>query len=208
VSIRHRTLAVIALTLLIPLVPFLLVGELPGDRWLSAHDGSALTFGIAGSAALASDVFLPIPSSVIGSLLGARLGFTPGFAWAFLGLTMGSLLGYAAGRLLFMRFAADAPTAPTMVAVFLSRPVPVLAEALSVAAGGTRLPLPRFFLASAVGNAAYAAALSASAAALVPAGLVGPALVVPMLVPIAAWLGWKAVAARRPVAEPDGAARP
>ena len=80
-----RALYVLALAALVPLVPFAVVGELPGERWLVASSGDALRFGATGALLLAADVLLPIPSSVIGALLGGRLGFAGGFAFGFLG---------------------------------------------------------------------------------------------------------------------------
>jgi uncharacterized membrane protein YdjX (TVP38/TMEM64 family) len=82
--------------------------------------------------------------------------------------------------------------APASAVILLSRPVPVLAEAVSLAAGVTRVPLARFALASLTGNGLYAAAMAGNGAALLPEGLAGPGLVLPMIVPVAAWLFWTA----------------
>ena len=190
-STPQRVLVVAALAVLIPLVPFLAVGELPGERWLSAVDANAAAFGATGAAFLAADVLAPVPSSLVGTMLGARLGLLPGFAWAFGGLMLGSLIGYAAGRGLFARFAARSAPAPTLIAVLLSRPVPVLAEATSIAAGGTRVALGPFCAVSMAGNAVYAAALAGNGATLVPSGLLGPGLVLPLLLPVVAWFIWR-----------------
>jgi hypothetical protein len=54
-------LLVLACAGLVPLVPFAVLGELPGERWLSAQGGDALRFGATGAALLALDVLLPIP---------------------------------------------------------------------------------------------------------------------------------------------------
>ena len=72
---------VILLAILIPIIPFVIIGELPGERWLSSTDDNALLFGITGMGLLTADVLLPIPSSIVGTMLGARLGFIPGWAW-------------------------------------------------------------------------------------------------------------------------------
>jgi membrane protein YqaA with SNARE-associated domain len=193
---RWRTLLIIIATLAVPVVPFLAIGELPGDRWLSATDDEALVFGALGAGLLAADVLLPIPSSVIGTLLGARLGFGFGFAAAFFGLVIGHLLGYGVGRTALTRVGASLPTAPTLVAVLLSRPVPVLAEALTLAAGAARAPFAPFVATVAVGDACYAAALAASGAAWLPTAWAGPWLAVPLGLPAVGWLLWR-VAQRR-----------
>jgi len=192
-----RVAKVLACALLVPIVPFLILGELPGERWLSGHDDNALQFGVVGALLLALDVVLPIPSSIVGSLLGARLGMTWGFAAAFTGLSCGSLAGYFLGLLLPSRLKVDLPLAPSLVAVFLSRPVPVLAEATVVAAGAARVGFRGFCLSALLGNAIYAGALCASGSAWLPDAWLGPGLIVPFALPVLAWLVWRRVRTRR-----------
>ena len=70
----QRTLKILllaAIVVLIPIVPFVVIGELPGERWLSATDGNALMFAFTGSGLLTLDVVLPIPSSIVIALMGA-----------------------------------------------------------------------------------------------------------------------------------------
>lgn len=191
-----RALGVLLAATLIPIVPFAIIGELPGDRWLQSSSTDDLSFGALGAALLALDVLLPIPSSILGALLGGRLGFAQGFAWAWLGLCTGQTAGYALGRLLPSRWASELPSTPTFALVFLSRPVPVLAEAVAIAAGVERLPFARYFVTGALGNAIYAAAMAADGAALLPQGVLGPGLIAPMLVPVIAYVAWKRLAKR------------
>lgn len=180
------------LAALVPLIPFAVIGELPGERWLSASGDSALRFGATGAGLLAIDVLLPIPSSLIGALLGGRLGFGAGFAWGFAGLCLGNLVGYGLGRLMPARFASEVPEAPALSLVFLSRPVPVLAEAVAITAGAERMPLAHFLAVAALGNACYAGSLAGNGAALMPEGLAGPGLALPMALPVVAFLAWRA----------------
>lgn len=188
-----RALLVLGCALLVPIVPFVLIGELPGERWLDAGGHDALAVAGLGAGLLALDVLMPIPSSVLGALLGGRLGLALGFAATFAGLCAGSALGYGLGRLLPARFGASeaASAAPSLALVFVSRPAPVFAEAVSIAAGATRAPLRGFAISSALGNAIYASALAADGALLLPQGLAGPGLVLPMLVPVLAFLAFK-----------------
>lgn len=190
-SPKQRLILVIVLALLVPIIPFVIIGELPGDRWLSANDDNALIFGLTGAALLVSDVLLPIPSSIVGTLLGARLGFMTGFAWAFAGLMLGSSVGYASGRWLLAPLHANAPSSPTLALLFVSRPVPIFAEALAVAAGATRIGFARSMLACAAGNLVYAAALSASGATFIPAGWATPALALALGIPAGGWWLWR-----------------
>jgi uncharacterized membrane protein YdjX (TVP38/TMEM64 family) len=183
-----RVLRIVVVSALALSVPFVIVGELPGERWLSASDSRAPLFAALGTLLLAADVLLPVPSSVVGVMLGARLGLALGFACCLSGLIAGHLAGYGLGRLAPERWTAHAPTAPSLLGVFMTRPVPVLAEALAVSAGVTRMPLRQFLTAAALGDAIYAAVLSAVGAELLSAGSYLAALVVPMTLTVVA--GW------------------
>jgi membrane protein DedA with SNARE-associated domain len=194
-----RITLIILLALAVPILPFALIGELPGERWLSATDNNAVVFGLTGAALLAGDVLLPIPSSLLGSLLGARLGFFPGFVCAWFGMFTGNVAGYWAGRWLFGRLAVRLPETPSLAVLFLSRPVPVLAEAMTIPAGAARMNFAHFCMACGAGNALYAAALAGNGAALLPDALLGPGLVLPMLLPVVAWLAWRWLAHRQPL---------
>ena len=186
-----RGLLIIAAALAIPLVPFFIIGEMPGERWLSATDDHAWVFALAGAGLLASDILLPIPSSIVGTMLSARLGFAAGFLATFAGLMTGQIIAYAGSRWLLRRESSDLPVAPTLMAIFLSRPVPVLAEAMALAAGASSLRWGQFLLACSAGNLIYALALALNGAELVSQSLLGPGLLLPMLLPVTAWLIWQ-----------------
>ena len=188
---RARLAILIIISLALPILPFVFIGELPGERWLSSADDDALLFGLLGAGLLAGDSLLPVPSSIVGTLLGARLGFLPGWLWAWAGLTLGNLIGYLFGYLLLSRFGTPLPRVPGSLVVFASRAVPVLAEAVSFTAGAEQLPLRRFLLAATAGNGIYTLVLAGNGAALLPQGLTGPGLVIPMLLPVVAWLLWR-----------------
>ncbi len=194
-----RRLIVITVTLAVPIIPFVIIGELPGERWLSAIDDNAVLFGISGSGLLTLDILLPIPSSIVGTILGARLGFWSGFLFTWGGLIVGNLVGFSIARFASTRFQSWLPSFPkstTQAIVFLSRPVPVLAEAVALAAGTTRMPLRRFLFLCAAGNAIYAAVLCANGATLLPDALIGPGLIIPMALPVITWLIWQALEKR------------
>ena len=71
--------------------------------------------------------------------------------------------------------------------------MPVLAEAMALAAGASNLRWSQFLLACGSGNLIYALALALNGAELVPGALLGPGLILPMLLPVAAWLIWRRV---------------
>lgn len=182
---------IIIVAILVPIVPFLVVGELPGERWLSQTDDNALLFGLTGTGLLTLDIALPIPSSLVGSALAARLGFWAGLLCCWLGLTAGNMVGYAAGHLYPRRLATPLPPEPLSAVVFLSRPVPVIAEAVAMTAGATRMPPASFLLSCALGNAVYALALCTNATLWSAADWKGPALIFPMTLPVLAWFAWR-----------------
>ena len=191
-----RQLVVIIAALSVPIVPFGIIGELPGETWLSSMDDNALLFGLTGSGLLTLDILLPIPSSILGTFLGARLGFWPGLLFTWTGLVAGNMLGFSIARFASARIYSWLPAFPkktTQALVFLSRPVPVVAEAVALAAGATRMPMHQFLLLCASGNAIYAIVLCGNGAAFLPDALVGPGLVVPMLLPVLAWSIWRAM---------------
>lgn len=150
-----------------------------------------MLFAVSGAGLLAVDILLPIPSSIVGSMLGARPGFGAGFVAAFAGMMAGQIVAYVASRWLLRRRRDVLPVAPTLTAVFLSRPVPVLAEAVVIAAGAARLSWAQFLGASSAGNGVYAAALALNGARWLPDALIGPGLLLPMLLPVVAWLIWQ-----------------
>jgi len=186
-----KILLLIAVVLLIPIVPYLVIGELPGEQWLSATDNSALAFALTGGGLLTLDVILPTPSSIVIALLGGRLGFFAGFLSAWFGLTIGNLVGYGIGRLWPQKLAPDFSESPTLIMLILSRPVPILAEAVAIAAGATRIRFILMFSACAVGNLVYAGVLAANGAALLAADWTGPGIILPLFVPVIGWLLWR-----------------
>lgn len=152
------------------LVPFAIFDE-PLSNWtlarLRGSPDSAFAWIIA---ALASDVFLPIPSSIVSTLAGTLLGFPKGLAASWLGMMLGSLGGYwfgaKAARGLVERTVGieELRRVERMRERFgawgivVSRPVPVLAEASVIAAGFTRMPFAPFALLNALANLGVSAA--------------------------------------------------
>lgn len=132
----------------VPLIPFAIFGELPGDSWIE-NPNSSYVF-LVGIILLTSDVFLPIPSSLIAVFMGARLGAVVGALGITLGLGLGSTIGYYAGwylgNPLIMRYVHEEQrkvirsleTQFSYLALAMLRAVPVLAEASVLLAGTVR----------------------------------------------------------------------
>ena len=154
-------------------------------------------------AALALDIFLPVPNGVTNTLAGAIFGFAGGMAVIWIGLMAASLLGYGVGamaarplarRLLgeqelerAHRFAAG--FGPLLL--ILSRPVPVLAELASLAAGMSAMPLRLFLLLTGLANLAVAFVYAGIGAAAMSTNSGGLAMLGAVILPLCAWLTYR-----------------
>lgn len=164
----RRTGALLVGVCVVIIVPFILweepieaffqdFGALEGQvRWLSA----AILFG-----ALALDIFLPVPSSLVSTLFGMLLGVGWGWLGSFLAMNVSAAIGYwlgARGSSLARRALGEAESALLTdffarrgpMALVALRAVPVLAEASCLFAGMARAPVGKSALALLLGNAA------------------------------------------------------
>lgn len=140
---RLRPLVPLLLVTALPIVPFLLFGE-PIERYFAAwreHPPAAPMVAAAVIGLLASDVLLPVPSSVVCTLAGAQLGWLGGTAINWIGMTLGALVAFAIakkwGPAVARRFSTAEQLQRTESLVrrygpgvlMLTRGLPVLAEA-------------------------------------------------------------------------------
>jgi uncharacterized membrane protein YdjX (TVP38/TMEM64 family) len=181
-SRRALKYALFTATLLaIVIVPFVLFGASLEAWTLGLVDASrsALFIAAAGTLLLASDVLLPVPSTVVAAGLGAMLGAPLGVLATAIGLTIGCAIGYGLGRYLGHDFAARELGATDFAYLsglldryglpFLAvcRPVPVLAEASVIAAGVMGMRASGVLLVTSLANLGFAgvyAGLGAAAA--------------------------------------------
>jgi uncharacterized membrane protein YdjX (TVP38/TMEM64 family) len=165
----------VSVVLTIPILPFLGFGpwlEERIERQLQDQLPPAVV-AVSVIGLLATDVFLPIPSSVVSTMAGNSLGFVAGTAASWLGMTLGAVFGFALartlGRPLALRFAGEEDLARIDAAgsrfgplvLVLARPIPVLAEASILFLGATRLGWRPFLLATALSNLGIAAVYAA-----------------------------------------------
>ncbi|QDU28390.1 SNARE associated Golgi protein [Anatilimnocola aggregata] len=95
-----RPMLPMIVVLAIPLVPLTLLGFDWQDQigeWGKSRESQALT-AAAIIGLLASDIFLPIPSSVLCTAAGWQLGVLLGTLVAWLGMSLGAALGFALAR--------------------------------------------------------------------------------------------------------------
>lgn len=103
-----RRLLIVSAALLVPVLPLIVLGlsfEERIESLLSVEMTLARRFWLI-VGLLSVDIVLPIPSSAVSTYGGGRIGLWPAFAASFLGMTLGSLVGYALARWLGEPFAA------------------------------------------------------------------------------------------------------
>jgi uncharacterized membrane protein YdjX (TVP38/TMEM64 family) len=190
-------LGLTAAAIAVPLVPWLAFGARLDHLvagWLDPPPPPA-TLAIAEVGILAADILLPVPSSLVTTLGGANLGLVAGTACGWLGMTLGAVGGWWLGRATARRSAAGgiATTGERRrfgpLAVILTRPLPILAEAAALLAGGTGMPFREFLAAAAGANLAIAFAWSLAGALGSDADSLQWVLVASLAAPAAlAWL--------------------
>lgn len=166
-------LVLAAVAVAVPLVPWLLWGarlDHAVAAWLDPPPPPPV-LAVVEVGVLAADILLPVPSSLVATLGGASLGTVAGTACAWLGMTLGALAGWLLGRLAGARGLAtvDASARAAFatgerrfgpLAVILTRPLPIVAEAAAILAGATGMPWRTFLAAAAPANLAIAFAWS------------------------------------------------
>lgn len=135
----------------------------------SVMQQQSVPVALLGVAALVLDVLLPIPASLIMIANGALFGFWLGTLLSLIGSIAAALVGFALGRqsqsLLVARFIPPQQMASAnrlfarwgMLAIIVTRPIPLLAETTVIAAGASRLTLRQVLIASVAGSIPAAA---------------------------------------------------
>jgi uncharacterized membrane protein YdjX (TVP38/TMEM64 family) len=170
-----RPLLILTLVLAVPIVPFVFFGDRL-EGWFAAlfdpPPSRATTWWLV-AGVLASDLLLPVPSSLVNTLAGAQLGVVGGTTASWFGMSVGATLGFALarrwGRALAVRLASAEDIdrldhlatrlGPTLIV--LTRAVPVLAEASVLLLGINRLAWRRFLPALVMSNLGIALAFAA-----------------------------------------------
>lgn len=191
--------------LLVAGLPFALLGEaFEADLsdWLR-QPRPAGAVAVAAVAALAVDIALPVPSSVVVGYAAMQLGPVAAVLLGTLGLTLTCEAGYWATRLVGTLASeapgseapvseADGPTAsasdpPPRLPLFLAatRAVPLLAEAAVVIAAGCGMPHRRFLAVVAASNALVCSLYAALGVWGQTAGRETLAMVIAVALPVA-----------------------
>ncbi len=133
-------------------------------RGLGQSTGSSAIVAAIIIGLLVVDLLLPVPSSVVMAVSGMLLGPFIGGIVSFLGAMAAACLGFWACRLggakAYRRLVSEAEVGKSsdwfrrygVIAIVVSRPIPMLTEILSCLAGLTELPFRTFFFAALLGT--------------------------------------------------------
>lgn len=125
--------------------------------------GGRVAAAVVGVLLLVADVFLPVPSSIVMVLHGTLFGAGIGTLLSLVGSTAAAMTGFAIGRAgngAIRRFVtpAEHERAGAMLerwgvlAIAVSRPVPILAETIAILAGSSPLTWRQVFVSTAAGS--------------------------------------------------------
>lgn len=173
---KIKWMIIVAVVLAVVIVPFMIWGERV-DAWTAMFVSTAgrkpLLTALTLGGLLASDILLPVPSSIVSTSCGLLLGFVLGSLVSLTGMIISSVVGY------WMGFLLGRPAAERLVgaegldrfekmsrkyglwAILMARPIPVLAEVSVVFAGMSRLSPIRFFVITSVSNLGISLAYAA-----------------------------------------------
>lgn len=200
-----KPLLLITVVLVLPLVLLALWGEPFTEqlvRWQESPPADSVLAAVI-IAALASDVFLPIPSGPLCTLAGSALGLWKGTLVGCLGMTTGAVIAYGLarrwGKPLAVRYSSPERIAeledacrnhgPWMLAV--TRPLPVIAEACALLLGALQMPWKTFLVTTFACNAALALGYSLLGQQAVSQGWLPAAICVSVAFPLLATWGWQ-----------------
>jgi uncharacterized membrane protein YdjX (TVP38/TMEM64 family) len=193
-----RTALLMAVVMLVPVLPFLAFGpqmEAWAKAWMKSPQSTPQA-ALAVVGLLSTDIFLPIPSSVVSTLGGWKLGVAAGTLASFVGLSIGAAIGFALakrwGRPFARRFSREDELERSQriaqkfgpAVLVLTRAVPVLAEASVLLMGVHNLSWRRFLPPVLLANLGIALAYSAFGRVAEQHGWLPLALAVAIALPV------------------------
>jgi uncharacterized membrane protein YdjX (TVP38/TMEM64 family) len=143
--------------------------------WMSGNMAGAALLGIG---LLTADIFIPVPATIVMITHGALFGVPLGTLISIIGSLLAAWLGFALGRYSEPWIARWVPEAERqranqtltrygLLAVIVTRPVPILSESIAIMAGSSKLSWPSYSLAVVAGSipAAFLYAFTGATAA-------------------------------------------
>lgn len=219
----RRLLVILTAVVAVPIFPLLLLGLAFEDRVTQWIEASSLSGGAKFAAIivlLAGDILLPIPSSAVTTWGGGVIGVAAATFASTIGMTLGATLGFGLSRWLGRRFverrsgAGDLGRTALLVerfgpiALVLTRPLPILAEACVLLVGTTGLPWRRFLPPVVLSSVLVSAIYAAAGAYFHDRGAFSPAIVLSGTVPLLAALVARRWLPKKPNAEKPASIEP
>lgn len=125
---------------------------------LNALSPYHLQFAIVSFVILASDIILPVPSSIVMYINGYILGLWAGALVSFAGLLVGAVVGYHIGRWSSKGFGIEKNERAQhilstygAVAILMSRGIPIISESICIVCGYNKMPFGKYFLFNLIG---------------------------------------------------------
>ncbi len=193
-----RPLLLISLALLVPIVPFLLLGdgfETRMQQWVQQEWSFETRFWLI-VWVLSVDILLPIPSSGVSTYAGGTLGFGLGALASWMGMSLGAISGFVLARWLGRPFAqrfggvdvlrmeqSQQRYGPALL--IMTRPLPILAEACVLLLGVLCLPWRRFLPVVLLSNLAISVTYAAFGAYFGERDSLAVAVIASVLLPMA-----------------------
>lgn len=122
---------------------------------LSSMKNNKAEYSIFSFLILVSDILLPVPSSVIMLSNGYVLGAVNGFFLSYISANVAAIFGYYLGKLATNKFGIEvSPDANRflsrygLMAIILSRGVPILSESVSIVCGYNRVGFRKYLILS------------------------------------------------------------
>jgi uncharacterized membrane protein YdjX (TVP38/TMEM64 family) len=150
-----KILIPLGVTLAIIILSFLFFGEIEqfSNDLLVRVGHNRPQYALASFVVLVSDIFLPVPSSIVMYLNGLFLGAFGGFSLSMVSVLCSALIGYFIGR----GSSAALRSKPDQVsdnilkqygylAILITRGIPVLSESVCIVCGYNRYDLKRYML--------------------------------------------------------------
>ena len=165
-SAIHRWLGLLFSLFLLIFIPFIIFEETIIRVFHEALATNQDPIGLAGLIAilLASDLVLPVPSSIVSTAAGALLGFGSGTLTCWVGMSLGCVIGYWLGTIVgtpaaqYLVGERELEKAKRLgrqygaIVLIITRAVPVLAEASVLSAGLAHVSPRLFFIVTGLAN--------------------------------------------------------
>ncbi len=125
---------------------------------LNAVSNHPLSYTLVSFLVLASDIILPVPSSIVMYTNGYVLGLFSGATLSLIALMIGSVVGYYLGKFTSMgiKSTSDIRTQTILsnygaLSILVTRGIPIISESISIVCGYNQLPFKQYFIMNLIG---------------------------------------------------------